>query len=510
MGTAFLGVAALGLLGRAALAEGEKEKEARRRAAAAATANVDSQTLAKARENYDVKKEEAGWQVRRHKRSGGSRQEGIGGGGRGELSREGGARTSGFAGTDESCAPEPCEDGPSGGAALGAPPSAAPAPRGLVAGRPESPKRASLEEKRKDSDGEARPDVSRLAPLRAGETDDNENFDAYLGYRTELLRENPGLVKLVDLLDISERYLVRVTDEAGRPLPNCRIAVSADDRLVWRGTTTSAGEMPFYPRCAAGCEGATGFFLSVIYGGTTKVVELPRKKNGSDEPIAVTLPCAKQVAPVCLDVVFTIDTTGSMSDEISQIQATLLEITRRIKEMPARPELRFGMVVYRDRTDAYVTKVFPFTSDVSAFHAALQSIGANGGGDGPEALNMGLFDTVDALDWREDALRLSFLIADAPPHMDYGDDVPYGASLKLAVEKGIKVFPVAASGLSEYTCGSGSYIFRQIGQFTMARFIYIEYGDSAASHGVRNASGGNNLDDIVVRTVEKELARYVE
>jgi hypothetical protein len=101
-----------------------------------------------------------------------------------------------------------------------------------------------------------------------------------------------------------------------------------------------------------------------------------------------------------------------------------------------------------------------------------------------------------------------FLIADAPPHMDYAGDVPYGQSLRAAVGKGIRVHSVAASGLPAV----GSLVFRQIAQFTRGKFIFIEYGGdvaaSGAKHGVEGAAKSNNLDDILFEQIRDEVARW--
>ena len=69
-----------------------------------------------------------------------------------------------------------------------------------------------------------------------------------------------------------------------------------------------------------------------------------------------------------------------------------------------------------------------------------------------------------------------FLIADAPPHLDYEDDYDYAVEMQGAAGRGIKIFPIASSGLDV----QGEYIFRQIALHTMGRFIFILYGGKHA------------------------------
>src|SRR5690606_12552902 len=127
--------------------------------------------------------------------------------------------------------------------------------------------------------------------------------------------------------------------------------------------------------------------------------------------------------------------------------------------------------LYRDVDDQYLTSRHDFTGDLAAFDAALQQIEAAGGGDMAESLNQGLAVAVDRMSWGEGHAKLAFLIADAPPHMDYDGDVPYGTSAQQAVARGIRVHTVAASGLDEV----GSIVFRQIAHLTRGRFLFIEY-----------------------------------
>lgn len=158
------------------------------------------------------------------------------------------------------------------------------------------------------------------------------------------------------------------------------------------------------------------------------------------------------------------------------------------------------MVIYRDRDDAYVTKRYNFTPNLDDFLDDLSRVRAAAGGDYEESVNEALHRSVTELDWRaSNAIRVLFLIGDAPPHMDYRDDVSYTTSMRRAVESGIKIHAIAASGLND----RGEFIWRQLAQFTMSSFFFISYGGSTPHH-----VGGyleNNLDDLMVRVVRGEV-----
>jgi Mg-chelatase subunit ChlD len=159
----------------------------------------------------------------------------------------------------------------------------------------------------------------------------------------------------------------------------------------------------------------------------------------------LALPAVSAPVPVAkkpqIEVVFCLDTTGSMGGLIDGAKAKIWAICNQIAGGKPTPELKVGLVAYRDKGDDYITKVFDLTGDLDAIHGHLKKFEAAGGGDTPEHVNQALDDAVNKVKWSEDkkTLRIIFLVGDAPPHMDYKDDVKYPESCKKAVEKGIIV-----------------------------------------------------------------------
>ena len=140
-----------------------------------------------------------------------------------------------------------------------------------------------------------------------------------------------------------------------------------------------------------------------------------------------------------IEVVFCLDTTGSMGGLIEGAKQKIWSISNQIAGGKPTPELKIGLVAYRDRGDAYITKVIELTDDLDAIHGKLREFQAAGGNDTPESVNQALDDAVNKVKWSTDkkTLRIIFLVGDAPPHMDYKDDVKYPATCKKACEKGI-------------------------------------------------------------------------
>ncbi len=140
-----------------------------------------------------------------------------------------------------------------------------------------------------------------------------------------------------------------------------------------------------------------------------------------------------------VEVVFCLDTTGSMGGLIDGAKQKIWAICNQIAGGKPTPDLKVGLVAYRDRGDQYVTKVIDLTDDLDAIHGHLKGFQAQGGGDAPESVNQALDDSVNKIKWSTDkkTLRIVFLVGDAPPHMDYPDDVKYPETCKKACEKAI-------------------------------------------------------------------------
>lgn len=151
-----------------------------------------------------------------------------------------------------------------------------------------------------------------------------------------------------------------------------------------------------------------------------------------------------------MEVVFVLDTTGSMGGMIAGAKQKIWAIANKLKSAKPTPEISFGLVGYRDRGDAYVTKVYGLTTNLDEVYTKLHAFEAQGGGDEPESVNEALHKAVRDMQWSTDSrtLRIIFLVGDARPHMDYQDDVKYTATCALANKKGILVNTIQCGRLS--------------------------------------------------------------
>lgn len=342
--------------------------------------------------------------------------------------------------------------------------------------------------------------ASQESALRAGAVDDNADFAGFLRF----LGAYGG--QPMRALDVSRRREIRVVDADERPVLDASVTVSVGEQVVMSGKTYAGGRLLFHPGAAPGAEQASSFVVRAAKGQAAFQAAIP---DSQATPWTLKLDQAVPRPTAKLDVLFLVDATGSMGGEIGKLQSTITAIATRIRALPQQPAVRFGLVAYRDKHDEYVTKKSGFTADAAAFQAALDSVQAGGGDDYPEHLEAGLAEAVSGLAWGDsDTVRLTFLVGDAPPHVDYADSAYYTESLRRAVEKGIKLYTVSASGLS----AEGEYVFRQLAQFTLGQYIFIlrggdaEAGGGPVSHTVDQYAEGR-LDDIVVGVVRQELEK---
>lgn len=204
------------------------------------------------------------------------------------------------------------------------------------------------------------------------------------------------------------------------------------------------------------------------------------KADGSKESFAieqykthngdVDIDVALQNEEVKLDIMFMIDTTGSMGDELEYLKIELGDVIKRVAKETG-VEINTSVNFYRDSEDEYVVKDFEFMDDVDKVTEILSEQHASGGGDEPEAVHKALQNAINEHQWSDDStIKLMFLVLDAPPHDDQESvDLLYKAILDAAA-KGIRVIPVAASGADEET----QMLLRTYAVLTGGTFIFLD------------------------------------
>ena len=302
---------------------------------------------------------------------------------------------------------------------------------------------------------------AQTGTLTAGDYDDLLNPGQYARYAERYLqdRAQTGL----PFVDTRAPLKVRVVGKDGHPMAFADVSAIDSHGHAVHLPTAANGTAVFFPSLD---KLPQRLQLEVAADGTSAIERtVDLRRLGADRTVTITLPIAGR-APKALDLLLAIDTTGSMTDELSYLQVELDSIVASLRRIRPGTDIRVGLVVYRDEGDEYVTRRFELTDDLASLRQQLGAQQASGGGDYPEAVDRA-FAEAGRFDWREDATKVMLHVADAPPHAERA-----GASWEQALSlrtRGVHIVPVAASGVAD----DAQYLMRSMAALTQSRYLFL-------------------------------------
>ena len=161
--------------------------------------------------------------------------------------------------------------------------------------------------------------------------------------------------------------------------------------------------------------------------------------NRTEEPVIP--PVNLGSAGPTMEMVFVLDTTGSMGGLLTGAKQRIWGIVNEVMQTSSLSSVKVGLVAYRDRGDQYVTQVLPLTEDLDKVYSVLMEYQAAEGGDEAENVRRALAQGVAQAGWSQPSAnqaQILFLVGDAPPH-DYPDEPDPFTTTDLAVKQGIIV-----------------------------------------------------------------------
>ena len=193
-----------------------------------------------------------------------------------------------------------------------------------------------------------------------------------------------------------------------------------------------------------------------------------------------------------IEVCFVLDTTGSMGGLIEGAKQKIWSIANEMISAQPTPELKLGLIGYRDRGDDYVVKSFGLTDDIDATYGHLREFQAGGGGDGPESVNEALAEAIHKMPWSSDSkvLKIIFLVGDAPPHMDYPNAPKYPDLCREAAKKDLIINTIQCGEMSETKS-----IWQEIAKLSEGSYVGISQSGNVA---------------VISTPMDKELTRLNE
>ena len=165
-----------------------------------------------------------------------------------------------------------------------------------------------------------------------------------------------------------------------------------------------------------------------------------------DKPVKKKSPAAAKTKPAkifnnTLEMVFVLDTTGSMGGLIDGAKQRIRGVVNEVMKKESRPRVRAGLVAYRDNGDEYVTKVTTITEDLDKVYSDLIAYRAEGGGDEPENVRKAPAEGLKKAGWAKtgkNTAQIIFLVGDAPPQ-NYAQEPDVLTTTAEAVQKNMIV-----------------------------------------------------------------------
>ena len=303
---------------------------------------------------------------------------------------------------------------------------------------------------------------------------------------------------------LTNRYAVLIENKKGQPLADVEVElVNAKKNVLWKTRTDNEGKADLWAGIFDGREDARNLRIIATYNGKKhKIRKAKPFKKVNKIKIKTDCNLSNRV-----DIMFAVDATGSMGDEINYLKSELQNVIERVQKSDDELDIRLGSVFYRDIRDAYLTQSTPLDADISKAVNFIQKQNAGGGGDFPEAVDAALEETIQKQNWSKDAVaRIVFLVLDAPPHMQQQNINSLQKSIRMAAEKGIKIIPVTASGINRST----EYLMKTMALATTGTYVFITDDSGIGNSHLKPKNKDyevEKLNDLLVRLIGKYTDR---
>ena len=302
----------------------------------------------------------------------------------------------------------------------------------------------------------------------------------------------------------NNRVAVNVTN-GGAPAAGVKVVLKMDGKPVWSAVTDNLGQANCWISLYEETTVPETAVLTVSLDGKDQS-EAPEITGwASENTIYNTYEVSQSVTAKKADIAFIVDATGSMGDEIDFLKSDLIDIFKKVKSKQSGTEIRLASLFYRDEGDAYVTKQKDFTTDISKISDYVGEQSASGGGDYPEAVHTALEKGLQDLSWDEGARsKIVFMLLDAPAHHNDNVIESLHKSIETYAKAGIKIIPVAASGVDNAT----EFMLRFFAVSTSGTYVFLTNDSGIGGDHIQASVGDYEvelLNELIVRLIDKYL-----
>ena len=306
----------------------------------------------------------------------------------------------------------------------------------------------------------------------------------------------------------NNRVAVRVTNADNTPQRDVPVQLvylqNSSARVLYEARTDNRGEVSLWIGLTQQQQSIDEANLALVVDGTQQQPVVVTRWGEEVQWNALT---AEKTPTADIDIAFIVDATGSMGDEISFLKADLINIISSVYTKHPQAQIRTAAVFYRDEDgDEYVTRESDFSSDLQITNSFIQLQTADGGGDYPEAVHIALEAGLQKLSWREDnCIRLAFMLLDAPPHKEDAVIARLQKVVPQYAKKGIRIIPVAASGVDKPT----EFFLRFIAIATDGTYVFLT-NDSGVGNSHMVPTVGEYKVELLNKLIERLVDQYLQ
>lgn len=347
-------------------------------------------------------------------------------------------------------------------------------------------------------------DEERRSPDRAGDNDrkgltgaevnDFSKWEMWTDLLADELKTHVGTWQF----NPAHRFCVQLEYAAGFPVVDAQVVLTDGTNRIWVTRTDNTGKAELWGQMFRNVAENARYRIVATYKGVDYEISKPKEfANGIN---FITLPENCEPPAQVVDLVWVVDATGSMGDEIKALKEDMVNVMQMVAR-GSKFQYRFGSVFYRDAGDDYVFKKQDFITDLEAFTGFLSAQYANGGGDYPEAVDVAMEQAIGNLEWSKDAVaRIMFLVLDAPPHQNAESLEKVQKYTRMAAEKGIRIIPVGCTGIDRST----EYLMRSIALATNGTYLFTTEHSGIGSGHIRPLTDTFDVDRlniVLARTI---------
>jgi len=334
--------------------------------------------------------------------------------------------------------------------------------------------------------------------LTAGEINDFSKWELWDDISKDQLKNYRGIWDIYP----EYRYSVQVVNEDNFPVVDCQVLLLDESgNIVWETRSDNTGKAELWADMfKINQNDKVSYKINVVHGGFVKEIKKPKPFHRGINSIQIETTCETIGA---VDILFTVDATGSMSDEIRYLKVELKDIIEKFSSKNQDMNIRLGSAFYRCFGNSYVTKTSDFSSNIDKSINFINQQSAGEGGS--EAVEEALRVSVEEMQWSTTArARLMFLVLDESPGRSDKINETMQKAVHEAAAKGIRIIPIVASGTGYNSDKSLEYLMRSIALASNGTYVFLT-DDS----GIGGKHTKPSIDDYEVELLNDLILRLL-